>query len=120
NPAGGGSLRLTNATAYNQPFTLTTDLQLQNHELQASNLDAAQLGAHVIGFAAYNLENQSFRLNLRGGIFDLAHIPHLQSKRITIAGQATFTAPGSGTRAAPTLDCHIHLADLRLNARTAR
>jgi translocation and assembly module TamB len=115
-PQGSGDLRLTDATLYGQPMArLSCDVKFANHEAQLSNIDAVQNHAHVLGSAAYDLADGSFRFDLRGDNFNLANLRAIQKPQFRVAGMMSFIAHGSGSPQAPIINADLSLHSLAIN-----
>ena len=126
NPHGDGHIDLHDATAYGVGVPwLKSDLRLAAGELQFNNLDASVYDAQISGSAAVSLSSVSrwsqelsipeFRLRLTGRNLALAHLPRLESGRVSADGVADFTLRASGTFDQPSIEAHVHLKDLALD-----
>jgi translocation and assembly module TamB len=114
-PNGEGNLLITNATAYGQPIDrLSTHLHFGNGELQLSDINATQSRAIVSGDATSNLGTGTFRFNLQGKGFDLASLKVRRSASLTVAGELSFTAAGSGTIDEPVINASLDVRNLVL------
>ena len=119
-PQGDGTIQITTATVYGQPFQrITAGLHLQGGEAQFSNIQLIQQDARVAGDATYNLSTHAFHLNAAGGNFDLARIAVLQTSRVTVEGRMNFTATGSGTLEEPIINADLSLHGLTLDRELA-
>ncbi|MFB3814131.1 MAG: translocation/assembly module TamB domain-containing protein [Terriglobales bacterium] len=115
-PHGGGSFTTTNATICDQRFQrIASNITLANREAQFRNINVVQNGATLTGDAAYSLISSAFNFNLRGTNFQLARLQRLQSPRLSVAGLLDFTATGSGTREAPSIDAQLRGHNLVIN-----
>jgi translocation and assembly module TamB len=119
-PQGDGTLQITTATVYGQPFQrLTAGLHFQGGEAQLSNIQLVQQDARVTGDATYNLSTHAFHLNAAGDNFDLARVAVLQTSRVTVEGRMNFTATGSGTVEEPVINAELSLHGLTLDRELA-
>jgi len=119
-PQGDGTIQITSATLYGQPFQrLTAGLHFQGGEAQFSNIQLVQQDAHVTGDATYNLSTHAFHLNAAGENFDLARIAVLQGSRVAVEGRMNFTASGSGTLEEPVINAELSLHGLTLGRELA-
>lgn len=110
---GGGHLQLSNAVAYGEPIrSVGADLQMNDSELQLSNVVAAGAVGEVTGSGSYNTQNSAFRFTLHSDGIRLANLQTLQKKQIAVQGTASFDATGSGTSDEPNIAASLHLRDL--------
>jgi len=115
-PGGDGSFELAQGTAWGRPFkSLRSQIRLSQQEAQLNNFVLALNGARMTGAGRYNLVNEGIRFDVAGENFDLAHIPALNSEKLSVQGMAAFQASGSGTLNAPVLNAKATLHDLVLN-----
>ena len=119
-PQGDGTIQITTATLYGQPFQrLTAGLHLQGGEAQLTSIQLVQQDARVTGDATYNLSTHAFHLNATGDNFDLARIAVLQTSRVAVEGRMNFTATGSGTLEEPVINAELSLHSLTLDRELA-
>ena len=113
---GGGRIQLKDGVAYGQSIrSASADVRFANNEVQVNNFVLSHERAQVSGSAAYNLKNETFRLQAIGGSFELATIPELNRKYLSVAGQLSFNASGSGTLSAPVVNASANLHNLVIN-----
>ena len=109
---GSGKVVGTNLTVYGEPVQqVSSDVRFANREVQLRNFQAAQNGNRMEGFGDYNLTNGAFRFKLDGKSIDLASVRKLQTG-FPVRGMLTFSATGSGTKDAPSVDADIQLRNL--------
>jgi translocation and assembly module TamB len=117
-PQGEGRVTLTNANAYGMDIKqFNAQMHLNHGELQAEDINLIQADEKITGAIAYNPTSEGFRFDLTGSNIDLATIPQLTNSRVTIQGRSDFTAKGSGTLDAPTINAHVRLRDMMGNNR---
>lgn len=117
---GEGSLRVAPGTLFGEPFaSLTSGLKYQAGELELQNLNLTQNGGRVQGNVAWRFADQGFRFDVQGEDFELAKLKSLQRPRWSLAGQAGFTAQGSGTPARPQFSGTLRMRKLVLNGEEA-
>jgi translocation and assembly module TamB len=115
-PHGDGLIQLTNGIIYGEPVQqFNSDLRLAGRQIQLNNIHLAHYDARVTGGADYDLTTRVFHFNLTGTDFDLARVPQLQTTRVEVDGRMDFTATGSGTVEAPTINAAIRIRDLNLD-----
>jgi translocation and assembly module TamB len=68
--------------------------------------------ADIAGKGSYDWITQAFTASVQGSNFDLASFPELQRTRIPVEGRLDFSAQGSGTVQAPSVNATVHLSDL--------
>ncbi len=113
---GGGHLAVTGGQIYGEPYkSLNADLVFAGKELAASQLVFLQNGGTLSGNGGFNTASKQFHFNVQGTGFDLAHLQSLKKSPVTVGGQVTLSAQGSGTVAAPSLQATVHLANLSLS-----
>lgn len=117
---GEGSLKVAPGTLFGEPFaSLTSGLKYHAGELELHNLNLAQNGGRVKGNVAWRFAGQGFRFDVQGEGFELAKLKSLQRPRWSLAGQAGFTAQGSGTPAQPQFTGTLRIRNLVLNGEEA-
>ena len=115
-PHGDGSFELVQGTAWDKPFkSLRSQVRLIKQEVQLNNLVLSLNGARMTGAGSYNLADEGIRFDVAGENFDLAHIPALNSEKLSVEGMGAFQASGSGTLNAPVLNAKAMLRNLVLN-----
>ncbi len=115
-PRGEGRIELSNATVRGEPVQhFDSGLAFNGEQVSLNNVHLAHYEARVAGTGTYNFSTHAYRFNLSGDNFDLARIPQLQASRVSVDGQMDFSAEGSGTLEAPTVDAKIRLRDLELD-----
>jgi translocation and assembly module TamB len=118
--AGEGNVRVTQVTLFGEPFTsLSSAMKYGAGELQLTKLALAQNGGRVEGDFSWRFSDQRFRFDLKGSGFELAKLNRLQHPRWSLAGQAEFSAQGSGTSDQPQLNGSLRVRDLVLNEEAA-
>ena len=117
---GGGHLAVVGGTIYGEPYkSLNTDLRFAGQSVGVTNLVLAQNGGKLTGDADYNLDRKSFRANMQGAGFELAHIQQLQKGKMKAGGALSFDLHASGTADAPQVNGKLALANLTLNQQPA-
>ncbi len=112
---GSGQISLTGGAAYGEQYrSLTSDVQFRGKEVGASHLVFVMDGGKVNGDGGYNFETKAANFNLQGNGFELAHIKRLANERYPVLGTVDFTAKGSGTIEAPTVEASLHVHNLQL------
>jgi translocation and assembly module TamB len=122
NISGESNIRITNGSAYGEPFqSVTTQAHFAGQQVEFSRVALSQSpgGAKLTGGASYNLQSGAFSFDLTGRDFELARFHQLQKQKFQLAGLADFHATGSGTADAPVINAHIHLRELVLNGEAA-
>ncbi|HWC18734.1 MAG TPA: hypothetical protein VG498_17115, partial [Terriglobales bacterium] len=115
-----GHMQLTGGAIYSEPYrSLSADLQFRNKQIQARNIVLLQNGGQISGTATYTVDSQAFAFNLSGSNFDLAHVKSLQTKKMSVAGHAEFTASGSGTIPQPAVNARLSVTGLVLGGEAA-
>ncbi len=115
-PRGNGSLSVAGATVCGETLQrATTAVSFANREAQFRNLDIVYNAAEVTGDAAYHLDSGAFRFDLRGRNIQLARIARLQRPRLSLSGLVDFSATGSGTRDAPSIQANLQARSLLVN-----
>ncbi|MGH9556439.1 MAG: translocation/assembly module TamB domain-containing protein, partial [Terriglobales bacterium] len=84
-----------------------------------SDMTLAQNGGQVGGNFAWRFSDARFRFDLKGAGFELARLKRLQHPRWSLAGQADFTAQGSGTSDQPQFAGTLRVRSLVLNGEEA-
>ena len=117
---GGGHLSIAGGTIYGEPYkSLNTDLRFAGQRVGVTNLVFAQNGGRLTGDADYDLQAKSFRANMQGTGFELAHIQQLQKGKTQLGGALTFDLHASGTAEEPQVNGKLALAHLTLNEQPA-
>ncbi len=112
---GTGQMSLTGGIVYGEPYrSLTTDVQFRGKEVSASHLMFVMDGGRITGECGYNFEAKTAHFNLEGSGFELAHIKRLANEQYPVLGTVDFTAKGSGTIEAPTLQASMHVRNLQV------
>ena len=112
-PRGEGELEVLRPAYASSHFDrLTSHLLFSGSQAQLENLTLTQAAGQVTGEAGYDFRTTDIHFNLQGGNFDLAKFSSLQSSRITVAGQMSFSLQGSGTARAPAIDGTLNLRQL--------
>jgi translocation and assembly module TamB len=116
NPHAEGHVQLLNAIAYGESLQqFDSDLRWFNGEASLNNIQLSYRDAKASGGAAYNPSTHNYHFNLTGTNFDLTRIPKLQGSRVAVEGHADFSAQGSGTPEAPSINARILVRDLTLD-----
>jgi translocation and assembly module TamB len=116
NPHGQGQVSLAHGEAYGRPISeLTSNVQFANHAVQLENLHLQAARGSLAGSLAYDFRSKAGRFDLKGKSIDLEEIHEVQLDRLAVAGQANFTAQGSGTWEHPVVNAHVEVANLSLN-----
>jgi len=112
-PEGGGLFELSDASVYGESVQrLNADLRFGAGEVQLSDIRISYYDAQATGTAKYNLSTRAFRFDLNGTNFDLAHLPRGWNAGPGMQGRMDFTAQGSGTPEAPTINTTLHAHSL--------
>ncbi|HUN87401.1 MAG TPA: translocation/assembly module TamB domain-containing protein [Terriglobales bacterium] len=113
---GGGRVQLKDGSAYGQSIRSTSaDMRFANDEVQVNNFVLSHEHAQVAGSGAYSFKSETFRLQAVGSNFELATVPQLNRKYLSVAGQLSFSASGSGTLGAPVVNASANLHNLVIN-----
>jgi translocation and assembly module TamB len=113
---GGGHIQVKDGSAYGQKIrSASAEVRFANDEVQVNNLTLSQDRAQVTGSGAYNFKSETFRLQAVGSNFELASIPEANGKYLSISGQLSFNASGSGTRSAPVVNASANLHNVVIN-----
>ena len=115
-PHAEGHVQIADAVAYGQPIRqFESDLRWKQEEASLNNIHLNYYDAQASGGAAYDLNTHTYHFNLTGQNFDLKRIPRLQTTRVPVEGRLDFTAQGSGTAEAPTINAKLVIRDLTLD-----
>ena len=115
-PHVDGHIHLADATAYGEPIQqFDSDIRWNSGEISLNNIRLGYRDAQATGGATYEPHSQTFHFNVSGTNFDLTRIPKLESTRVPVEGRVDFTAQGSGTPDAPTINAKVHVRDLTLD-----
>jgi translocation and assembly module TamB len=116
NPRVQGKINARNASAWGESIAqFDADLQYADGATALTNVQLFHEDSEIRGSAAYNPSSDSFRLDLAGKNFDLAHIPQIQSRPLAVEGRGDFTLQGSGTTEAPAINATVELRGLTLD-----
>ncbi|MGH9531929.1 MAG: translocation/assembly module TamB domain-containing protein [Terriglobales bacterium] len=117
---GAGNVRVAQGTLFDEPFSsLTSSLKYNAGELELMDMSLAQNGSRVEGDLAWRFSDERFRFDLKGSGFELAKLARLQNPRWSLAGQAEFTAQGSGSAGQPQFGGTLKVRNLVLNGEEA-
>ena len=120
NLSGGGHLAIAGGDIYGEPYkSLNTDLRFAGQSVGLNNLVLAQDGGRLTGDADYNLQAKSFKANMQGTGFELAHFQQLQKGKQKVGGALSFDLHATGTADAPQVNGKLALADLTMNGQPA-
>jgi len=110
---GGGHLTITGGEAYGEPYrSLNAEVTFAGREVGASQLTLLQNGGQLTGKGGFNLSTRAFHFDAQGKGFELAHLRRLPKQKVTIGGQLSFQARGSGTLDDPNIQANLHLTGL--------
>jgi len=119
-PHAEGHVQINDALVYGQPIRqFTSDLRWSQGQASLNNIQLDYYDSHASGGAAYEPATHTYHFNLTGQNFALTRIPQLQKSRIAVEGRVDFTAQGSGTPEAPTINASILVHDLTLDQERA-
>jgi len=120
NLSGVGHMQIAGGTIYGEPYrSFSTDVQFQGKQVELRNLILQQNGGRASGGGRYNFDTKAFAFNITGSNFDLAHLSRLQTKKLSIGGNADFVGSGSGTIASPTINANVSVTGLLLGGEPA-
>jgi translocation and assembly module TamB len=112
-PSGQGEIAVSHPMIAGAEFShLAAHLDFSGTQAQLEDINLTQGSARISGSAGYNFRSTEFRFDLQGGNFDLAKFSHLQTNRITVAGEMDFSVRGSGTPRAPAIDGTLNVRQL--------
>ena len=115
-PHGEGKIHLNNATAYGEKVRqFDSNFQVTQGEIAFDDMRLVYDDSSVAGSAAYKPSTRSFRLDVMGSNFDLAHVPRLQMGRVAVEGRADFSLKGSGAVDAPSFNAEVKVHGLTLD-----
>ncbi|MGC2647964.1 MAG: translocation/assembly module TamB domain-containing protein [Candidatus Sulfotelmatobacter sp.] len=115
-PHGDGKIHLNHATVYGEPVQqFDSAFHFSNGELALDNIHLFHDDSVLTGSAAYTPATRTFRLDVAGSNFDLAHIHQIPPNRLGLEGRADFSLKASGTSEAPVVDANVHVRDLTLD-----
>jgi translocation and assembly module TamB len=115
-PHGDGQIHLNNATAYGETIQqFDSAFHIARGELAFDNIHLLHDDSVITGSAAYKPSTRTFRLDLAGNNFDLAHVQQIHSNRLSVEGRADFVLKGSGTPDAPSINADVHVRGLTLD-----
>ncbi len=108
-----GQMHLTNGYAYGEVIKqFDSTFQIAHGEIAFDNIHLFHDGSVTTGSAAFNPSSRSFRLDLAGNNFDLAHVQQIHPDRLSVEGRADFRLKSSGTTAAPSVNADVHISNL--------
>ncbi len=112
---GSGRVSLTRGSIGGEPYrSLTTDVQIQGRQLNATHLALVLDGGHVTGSGGYNFTARTVQFDIEGSGFELAHVRRVQVEQYPISGSVSFAARGSGPLEWPSLEGNLHVRNLEL------
>jgi translocation and assembly module TamB len=118
NPAGQGSVRIVNATAYNQPIeNLTIQFQSAGESINSVvnlNSPAGSASANV----SYTPKTKTYSVALQTPGIVLQKLQAVQAKHLPIAGTLHASANGTGTVDNPQLDVTLEIPTLQVQQTT--
>jgi translocation and assembly module TamB len=116
---GGGHLSVLGGEIYGEAYkSLKTDLRFAGETVGISNLALLQDGGRLTGDADYNMTAKSFRADVQGAGFDLAHIQRLQGKT-ALGGALSFDLHATGTAESPQVNGKLALVHISVNQQAA-
>ncbi len=119
-PRGSGRVQIKDAVVYGQPLDqLRADVAFVKGDARFANILVAERRGRITGAGAYNFENANFRFNLSGAGIAIEDVKVLQTPRLKTTGALNFTAEGSGTPDAPSINADLTIANLVLGGERA-
>ena len=120
NPAGHGSLTITNASAWNEPIA-TLAVQFQGdgnsiHSTEQLRTGAGNLSANI-GFSPQTGQYDA-AVNIPG--LALGRLRTVEARTNEISGTLSGTATGRGTLQNPQIDANLQIAQLQIHDQTIR
>ncbi|AXC15187.1 hypothetical protein ACPOL_5943 [Acidisarcina polymorpha] len=113
---GGGHVAILGGQIYGEDYrSLNTDLRFNGQELDATNLIFLQDGGRISGDGGYDLRHKTVHFKAAGSGFDLAHLPQLQSAKLSIGGMLDFEASGSGPVQNLVGEADLHVVQLLID-----
>jgi translocation and assembly module TamB len=113
-PAGGGSLEIANASAYDQPIqTLKVQFQAANdsiHSLANVLLPAGSVSLTL----AYTPKTKAYKVNLQTPGIVVQDLQAVQAKDLPLSGTLMATASGAGTLDNPQLNLSLQIPTLQV------
>ncbi len=102
--AGGGGVRVTSASGYEEHAeNVTADISFEGRNVALRNVRGSFAGGQVGGQLALNLQTKSVTADLNGRDLKIEQIRAVQ-KRKAVSGLLNFSIRGSGTRENPSFD----------------
>jgi translocation and assembly module TamB len=112
-PRGSGRAQITDAVVYGQPLDLIrSDIAFAKSDARFGNVVVTKRHGRISGAGAYNFESSAYRFNMRGAKIPIEDIKVLQGPRLKTAGTLDFTAEGSGTQDAPSINADLSIANI--------
>jgi translocation and assembly module TamB len=112
-PRGSGRAQLSDAIAYGQPVDqIRSDIAFIKGDARFGNIVVNERRGRITGAGAYNVETGGYRFNLRGAKIAIEDIKALQMPRLKSTGELSFTADGTGTLEAPSINADVTIANL--------
>lgn len=113
---GDAQLTVASGTIYGEPFkNLRSQITLAGQDAQLREFSLSQNGATVSGRGSYNLQTKTFRAEVHGRDFDLAHIERLRSSRLSLTGRGTLDVDASGTLDEPSVNGKLRIVNIVAN-----
>ncbi|MGA7885777.1 MAG: translocation/assembly module TamB domain-containing protein [Acidobacteriaceae bacterium] len=112
---GTGHVSLTSGSIDGEPYrSLTTDVQIEGRQLNATHLALALDGGRVTGSGGFNFTDRTVQFDIQGNGFELAHIRRVQVEQYPISGSVSFAAHGSGPLQWPSVEGTLQMRNLEL------
>jgi translocation and assembly module TamB len=114
NPEGQGSLQISQASAWNEPFnTLTADFQGNGASIH-STLQIAAPAGNVLGELTYLPKTKSYDASLKTSGIRLERLQLEQIQSLGVSGTVAFDATGHGSFQNPQVTANLRIPQLRI------
>ena len=114
-PEGAGHLAVTGGTIYGEPYhSLNVDLTANRTDIDISKMVFLEDGGRIDGTGSYELKAKSFKADIIGSKFQLAHFQQLQTGAQPLDGALAFHLEAGGTIEAPSISGDAELKNVTL------
>lgn len=112
NPAGSGSVDITNAHVYDEPIqTLALKFHTENESI-VSTLNVSTNAGSATSSVTFTPKNKAYKLSLDAPAIVLQKLRTVQEKNLAVNGTLTLSARGQGTLDDPQLTASLELPRL--------
>lgn len=111
-PRGSGSIQITNAEAYDEPFQAVTAKFNAANGAITTNVNLAAVAGSLNADALYNPKTKSYTLRFDAPGIVLQKLRTVQARNLAISGTVTASAQGEGTIDNPLLTATVFIPKL--------